>query len=361
MEKTKAPSFVQPNLTDCHPSPSLVHLFRRHRILQSPMYLVRWIYALVYSLYLMLFVRAPNDSDVVEYIETTTLAMLIRPASNGRSDEYDITVNDCKLRATGDYELKSLSLRYKNGKNGAQILHFTRNGVEVGDMSQIFSTFYFYHIYSFHPKIHSFSNGVVRYIVDHDVKTLLESTYTSIPLHYSLLHSSVSPLQWEGAVSTRLGYGGSCIRESVVEESKNMDDLKLHQATFRWNAHGEDTFVFKLFRMKQALQDVMERHGIDQNLLEGLFNHTILHSLDHHQSSQQLRLRFALHPWETGCTTYQAFNTSVFRVLMTGPTLNPLAPNTLRSINKPFYQDLYRELKKVDPNLVDVVTASVMY
>ncbi|KAI8486267.1 hypothetical protein Bbelb_359830 [Branchiostoma belcheri] len=115
------------------------------------------------------------------------------------------------------------------------------------------------------------------------------------------------------------------------------------------------------FRSRQALQIVMERHKIDPKLLDPLFNHTIVHSLDHDASSGWLMLRFSLHPWGTKCSMYQAFNTSMFRILITLPNLNPLAPNTIRSINKPFYQDLYRELRKIDRKMADAVTASVMF
>ncbi|CAH1253101.1 Hypp1084 [Branchiostoma lanceolatum] len=112
---------------------------------------------------------------------------------------------------------------------------------------------------------------------------------------------------------------------------------------------------------RRALRDVMKRHGIDPKLLEALFNHIIVHSMDHQGSDETSHLRYSLHPWHTGCTAYQAFKTNMFRVLIARPNLNPLAPNTLRSINKPFYQDLYRELKKIDPAVAEVATASVMY
>ncbi|XP_066271560.1 uncharacterized protein [Branchiostoma lanceolatum] len=105
----------------------------------------------------------------------------------------------------------------------------------------------------------------------------------------------------------------------------------------------------------------MKRHGIDLKLMEALFNHIIVHSMDHHGGDESSHLRYSLHPWHTGCTPYQAFKTNMFRVLIIRPNLNPLAPNTLRSINKPFYQDLYRELKKIDPEVAEVATASVMY
>ncbi|CAH1268891.1 Hypp4016 [Branchiostoma lanceolatum] len=359
MKPRKESSPVHPDLADCHPIPSVAHLFRRHWFLQSPMYFIRWIYAVFYSLYLLLVLRDPTDSDIVEYVENTTLAMLIRLARNGRPEEYDVTVGDCKLRASGGYKLKSWSLTYKKGNGGAEILRFSRNGVEIGDRSQIFSTVFLYHVHSLHTKSHVFSNGVARHIVENDVKTLLESSYTSMPLHNALLHSCQSPL--EGTVAKLLGYICPCTRESVVEESRNMSALKGHQTKQCWEVRGKDTVAYKLFRLRQALQVVMKRHAIDQNWLEALFNHTIVHSVDHYLSTQQAHLRFSLHPWDAGCTTYQAFNTNMFRVLISFPTLNPLAPNTLRTIHKPFYQDLYRELKKIDPKIADTVTASVMY
>ncbi|XP_066292664.1 uncharacterized protein [Branchiostoma lanceolatum] len=356
---TKMPSPVRPRIDDCECTPCVQHLFRRHYLLQSPMYYIRWIYAVLYSLYLLFFLRDPTDRDIVGYIENTTMTMLIR--RDGGSGECEVTVSDCKLRASGGYKLKNMSLRYKAGRNGVQILNFTRNGDEVTDRAQIFSTIYFYHTHSMHTKSHLFSNGLVRHIVDNDVKTLQESSYTSIPLHYVLLHSSLSVLMWDGNMSRYLGYGDACIRESLVEESRNMSALEGHRAEHRWNSHGKDTFAGKLFRSRLALKGVMGRHGIDPKLLDALFNHTIVHSVDHHGMSEWSCLRFSLHPWDKECSLYQAFNTSVYRVLITQPNLNPLAPNTLRSINKPFYQDLYRELKNIDTAWAEVVTASVMY
>ncbi|XP_078691198.1 uncharacterized protein LOC144921769 [Branchiostoma floridae x Branchiostoma belcheri] len=105
----------------------------------------------------------------------------------------------------------------------------------------------------------------------------------------------------------------------------------------------------------------MKRHGVDLKLLDALFNHTIVHSVDHDGSSKWSLLRCSLHPWDTECSIYQAFNASMIRIILIQPNLNPLAPNTIRSINKPFYQDLYRELRKIDPKMADVVTASVMF
>ncbi|XP_035665406.1 uncharacterized protein LOC118408656 [Branchiostoma floridae] len=358
MRPTRTSSQILPRIDDCECTPSIQHLFRRHYLLQSPMYYIRWLYAVIYSLYLLFVLRSrdPTDTDIVGYIENTTMAILVRPATDGKLGEYEVTFCDCKLRTSGGYKLKNMLLRYKTGKNGVHILRFIRNGVEVTDRSQIFSTIYFYHIHSMHTKSHLFSNSLVRNIVNNDVKTLQESSYTSIPLHYQLLHSSLSVLEWDGNMSRYLGYGDACIRESIVEESRNMSALEGHQAVHRWNSHGKDSFAGKLFRSRLALQDVMERHGIDPKMLDALFNHTIVHSVDHHGISERSFLRFSLHPctWDKDCSTYRAFNTSVFRVLITQPNLNPLAPNTLRFINKPFYQDLYRELKNIDPQMAEV-------
>ncbi|CAH1256893.1 Hypp1749 [Branchiostoma lanceolatum] len=359
MRPTKTLSPVHPRLDDCECTPSVKHLFLRHHILQTPMFFIRWIYAALYSLYLLFVLRAPTDRDIVDFIENTTMAMLIRPAADDKPGEYKVTVNDCKLRASGGYKLKNMSLGYNKGQSGAYILYFTRNGVEVSNRSQIFSTIYFYHIFSMHPKSHLFSNSLVRHIVDNDIKALKESSYTSIPLHKELLHPSLNPLG--GNVPKYLGYGLPCIRERLVEESRNMSVLEGHQVVHRSNLHGKDSFVGKLFRSRLALQGVMKRHEIDPKLLDALFNHTIVHSADHVNNSERSFLRFSLHPWDKECSLYKAFNTSVVRVLFAQPNLNPLAPNTIRSINKPFYQDLYKELKKIDPAWADVVTASVMY
>ncbi|CAH1253007.1 Hypp1061 [Branchiostoma lanceolatum] len=361
MRPTKTLSPVHPRIDDCECTPSVQHLFLRHYLLQRPMFFIRWIYAALYSLYLLFVLRAPTDRDIVDFIENTTMAMLIRPATDDKSGEYKLTVNDCKLRASGGYKLKNMSLGYKKGKSGAYILYFTRNGVEVDDRSQIFSTIYFYHTHSMHTKSHLFSNSLVRHIVDNDIKTLKESSYTSIALHNELLHSSLSVFQFEGNVSKYLGYGVAGIRESLVEESRNMSVLEGHQVMHRSNPHEKDSFVGKLYRSRLALQGAMKRHEIDPKLLDALFNHTIVHSVDHVSNSEWSFLRFSLHPWAEDCNIYQAFNTSMFRILIVQPNVNPLAPNTIRSIKKPFYQDLYRDLKKIDSHWADVVTASVMY
>ncbi|XP_066288867.1 uncharacterized protein [Branchiostoma lanceolatum] len=256
-----------------------------------------------------------------------------------------------------------MSMRYKKGKeNGVQIQRFTRNGKEVINRSQIFSTLYFYGIHSSHVKCHLFSNSLVRHVVDRDLKCLKESTYTSIPLHYGLLHSSISPLQSEGNVSKCFGFGGVGTRESLLEESMNMSAWEGHHSTRHWDFLGQDSLLYKLFRSRQALRNVMKCHGIDQRLLEALFNHIVVHAMDHHGAVESSHhLKFSLHPWDTGCTIDQAFITNMFILLVVRPNLNPLAPNTIRSINKPFYQDLYRELKKIDPDVAEVVTASVMF
>ncbi|CAH1253100.1 Hypp1083 [Branchiostoma lanceolatum] len=205
MKPTRTPTPIIPNIEDCEWTPSVAHLFRRHYILQTPMYFLRCIYAVFYSLYLLFVLKAPTDADIV------------------RSDEYEVTVGDCKMRATGGFHLKRMSMRYKKGEDGDQVLWCTRNGVEISD-------------------------SLVRHIVDRDLKTLQVSTYTTIPLHYGLLHSSISVLNGEGIVPSSLGYGGVGIKESLLEETRNMSAWEGHQSGRRWDLLGKESLLYKLFR-----------------------------------------------------------------------------------------------------------------
>eukprot|EP00058_Branchiostoma_floridae_P020945 XP_002606435.1 hypothetical protein BRAFLDRAFT_67687 [Branchiostoma floridae] len=122
MSSTKTSSPILPRIDDCECTPSVQHIFRRHYLLQSPMYYIRWIYAILYSLYLLFVLRTPKDRDIVGYIENTTMAMLIRPATDGKSGEYEVTVCDCKLRASRGYKLNNMSLRDPLGTTGGELL-----------------------------------------------------------------------------------------------------------------------------------------------------------------------------------------------------------------------------------------------
>jgi hypothetical protein len=59
--------------------------------------------------------------------------------------------------------------------------------------------------------------------------------------------------------------------------------------------------------------------------------------------------------------TWQIFSRHCFRNMFERPHLNPLLDNIIKNIRMPFYQDLYKGLAKIDLELADQVTASVMY
>ncbi|XP_035679660.1 uncharacterized protein LOC118417980 [Branchiostoma floridae] len=77
-----------------------------------------------------------------------------------------------------------------------------------------------------------------------------------------------------------------------MKESKNMSACEGHQSGRRWDLLGHESLLYKLFRSRRALQAVMKRHGVGQKLLEPLFNHIVVHSMDHHGAYKSSHLRF---------------------------------------------------------------------
>ncbi|CAN0321289.1 unnamed protein product, partial [Hapterophycus canaliculatus] len=59
---------------------------------------------------------------------------------------------------------------------------------------------------------------------------------------------------------------------------------------------------------------------------------------------------------------YDHWESTAWRYMWCEPTLNPFWNNKIRGIRKPFYRQLYKELKKIDTfKVADNITASIMY
>ena len=97
--------------------------------------------------------------------------------------------------------------------------------------------------------------------------------------------------------------------------------------------------------------------------MEHLWLHTVVHSVDHYQT---YKLGLFQHSGRVEtleeAPTWQIFSMHLWCFKFERPHLNPLADNRIKNIrNKPFYRDLYKGLAKIDLELADQVTASVMY
>ena len=278
---------LQPDLADCHFSPELTETFNRYYLYQVSWYYFKWIWSVLYSLLLMVFLRTPTDQDILKYVENTLLSMLVRVSKDCMAEEYVLEVKDCKLRLTGGYELRQMRLVYrkmhrKDQSVTYQIISFFRNDEPLEDHQQIFATIFLYHIVSLHTKCHLHANGLTRHILRNNIAALKESSYVSLPLHRSLLHSSYSPLQRDpmaNSVSKALGYILPVLQDSVVEETKNVSSMKGHRYAQRWQRLD---FPKKIYQSRLALKRCVERHGISDRLVTPLFTSTIVHTVEHY-------------------------------------------------------------------------------
>ena len=117
-------------------------------------------------------------------------------------------------------------------------------------------------------------------------------------------------------------------------------------------------FLSFLVRGRGLVARHLAEKGIDVDA-EALFNAMLVHPVDHDMAYRGLTdVRFSISDRRTPWKVFGAF---MFRHMFLRGVLNPVAPNLLSTIDEPFYQDLYRDLVKVDPELAEHATACVMY
>ncbi|CAM9407191.1 unnamed protein product, partial [Hapterophycus canaliculatus] len=255
-----------------------------------------------------------------------------------------------------------------NDKWECKILSFVVNGQAWQNRERMYSLLHHYHSTSVHTKTHIMGNSLVDRILADDRVTekLAESTWTTTALHHGLLNGTMGPLTHpRNARNQWTGLGCLSTRDSTLAESENLSCLGAdHAAKKRWTEL-DLPFVDFLLDARLALSRVARKNNIPPDLYEAIFLSCIVHATDHilmHRIQWGKVFNMdATDSFRPG-TWYDHWESTAWRYMWCEPTLNPFWNNKIRGIRKPFYRQLYKELKKIDTfKVADNITASIMY
>ena len=152
-------------------------------------------------------------------------------------------------------------------------------------------------------------------------------------------------------------------KESLVAETSNMSPLGGYQHGIEQRWIDLDLPLSKfMLKARTITHRAMVDHDIPMELYEAIFLSVIMHSTDHVLLYRLMwGLKFGIDPWDKNTVPFIC-ESSGWNFMWVNPTLNPVCNNRIKNLRKPFYRQLYRELKKIDTlNVVDDMTASIMY
>jgi hypothetical protein len=357
----------------------LTHLI--FHLFHLPVYILKWFEAVFYHApRVLLTAPTPTERDVVDLLESTTLSLLLQSHNN---DEWSFEVQDCRL-VSFDKELGSIKIRYTRMTSPPCVLSCCRNGQELDDASMIFSWLFVYLTTSLHTKTHVFSNKLIQQL--HSIKPplLSASTYHTLPLHSAALHSTLSPLRFESIIHQALAgtflFDMGVDRASLLLEEKNLSALAGHQeaAEVRLTAVGSRFSLF-IARSRPLLLTTLMEHEISFSPFdtEALFNHTIVHSLDHYAISRVLHnVAFSMKPWSSPPSLMDIMKGQIFTSMFAEPTFNSLwTSNLIKDVGRgvgwtganatvrerAFWLSLHVRLSEIDEEFADQITASIMF
>ena len=363
---------IKPSLVNCDYEEKYEKIFKENSRFQSPWMIIKFLAGLIYNVFVYLFLlKDPTDEDIVEYVENSTLALLL----NSDAEESTLEVEDCNLESClPSVAINSINMVFKKHPQGkASIESFHLNGEKITNRSLMTEALFFYHTASVHPKFHLYSNSLTEYIVDNNISTLKPSTKTSLPLHNALTRSDKSPAPdlkvrterpWMYRFFTRV-YSVEITRESLIEETLSPPPFK--------NLSQEITersvpFVRYLAECKEAVRNALCNADLPAELLDPLFCHIIVHAVDHSSCYTHTRnLKFGVGEFlREPCSGFSLFRSLMFRWQMVKPSHHPILSNKLKGIQQnPFYSEIYESVKTLDVKyglkFADIITASTMY
>lgn len=315
----------------------------RHLMLQTPTYFLSFVPRAAASLWDLVHMQVPDQGHCIRFILNTSLALLVRTPDDVT---FELSYRDSKMRKLDDERrFKDLLVIFTLD----EIERFELNGEAVTDPEDMLGILAIFLSCGTHTKSHIMGERSVCEIRDKDIKELRRSTWTTLSTDHAVLNSMFSPIRSNM-------YGFHMDIDSLIEESKNNSTVQHNFIRTKSVRHSQ--FFSFLVRAREILGAHLQRRGIPANL-EYLFNGMIVHPVDHYMAYRSLYgLRFSFSHIKTTWLVFRAF---LFRHLFLRGVLNPIAPNLISTINEPFYQDLYRDLAAVDPELAEHVTACVMY
>ena len=242
MSQKNGANGIKPSIVNCDYDKKYKDIFWENRCFQSPWAILKFFQGLLYNLCVYLFfLKSPTDSDIVKYLENTTLSLYVISGPDGISK---FQIEHCKLKScVPNVCLKSINIVYRKlSLNTANIQSFHYNGKSIRNKALMMELIFFYHATSAHTKFHLYSNGLTEYIIDNKVKVLLPSIKSSLPLHYSLIKWTISPITdlktrrerpWIHRFFSRI-FSCEITRESIIQETLNtskFEDKLKHKDT----------------------------------------------------------------------------------------------------------------------------------
>ena len=160
---------IELSLLNCDYQKKYHKLFQENRLYQSPWMLIKFLVGLIYNLLIYVFaMHDPTDKDIVDYIENTTLSLLVRSGPNGNF----LRIRNCKL-ATSTTFLRNFDLRYRKDDRGhVSELTLNLNGNTITSRNVIMEVLFIYHTVSCHTKLHLYSNSLTEFIIDNNIDYL---------------------------------------------------------------------------------------------------------------------------------------------------------------------------------------------
>ncbi len=314
----------------------------RHLALQSPSYVAAFARGVAHSCRDYALARTPTPAVVISLILETSLVMLVRTLDDGA---YELRYEGSRIRKRDDARrFGALRVTFTT----RDVRAFELNGEPVDDVEEMVSLLVVFLSCGSHTKSHVMGERSVAEIRRKGVRALRRSTWSTLSTDHAVLNSPLSPIRSDF-------YGFHMDIDSLIDESKNLATIQHHALR---GAPPPSQFLSFLVRGRGLVARHLAEKGIDVDP-EALFNAMLVHPVDHYMAYRCLTdVRFSISDRRTPAKVFGAF---LFRHMFLRGVLNPVAPNLLSTIDEPFYQDLYRDLLKVDPELAAHATACVMY
>ena len=102
---------IKPSLVNCSYEDKYRQIFWENNLFQRPWIIIKLLAGLFVNLIYLFFLKTPTDEDIVNYVENTTLALLLE---SGASESCKLEMKDCKLKSClPSVELRSFKMVFK--------------------------------------------------------------------------------------------------------------------------------------------------------------------------------------------------------------------------------------------------------
>lgn len=348
----------------------------RFLVVQSPMFLIQYFTRSLEAAYTTLLVdKAPTEADVVRYILNTPVGMLANECE-GKKGTYEIDIQDARINLKSIYfrsvpeHIYSWRMIFSLDENspderGMMLHEFTLNGEPITAPGTMLSALLICHTASVHTRIHTVVDVLTEYIRKNNIEALRPTTRFTDALHWNLLNGFHSPIDARAQFIPFFAIWHVAItKESIWAESKHWNGFT-HSGIHALR-HSKFAGYYKfLWAARTICLDELSQIGVGMPYAELFFISTVVHSTDHYHAvkmSKGLRVWTGLIKEEGFHGLLSSFCMKNFMTQFTQPTTNPLYTNKMSDQKEgTIYRNIYERMAKVDKELADVVTCSMMF